>query len=75
MATTLTPRRERLRLVMVRRVSTVGQAVDGYGLDAQDADCRRWNRSLPTEHRIVHSVVDGDKTAPAARAPSTNARA
>lgn len=48
----------RLRLVMVRRVSTIGQAVDGYGLDAQEADCRRWTKT--TGHRIVHSVVDGD---------------
>ena len=46
---------------MVRRVSTVGQAADGYGLDAQDADCRRWNRTAVAGHRIVHSVVDGDK--------------
>lgn len=43
---------------MVRRVSTIGQAVDGYGLDAQQTDCRRWNNG--TGHRIVHSVVDGD---------------
>ncbi|MFC1439064.1 recombinase family protein [Streptacidiphilus sp. N1-10] len=56
------PRRERLRLVMVRRVSTVGQAADGYGLDAQDADCRRWNRGAGAGHKLVHSVVDGDKT-------------
>lgn len=52
----------RLRLVMVRRVSTVGQAVDGYGLDAQEADCRRWNKQAPDAgHRIVHSVVDGEQ--------------
>lgn len=50
---------ERLRLVMVRRVSTIGQALDGYGLDAQETDCRRWNTAAG--HRIVHSVVDGDK--------------
>jgi DNA invertase Pin-like site-specific DNA recombinase len=47
---------------MVRRVSTVGQAADGYGLDAQDADCRRWNRDPSAGHRLVHSIVDGDKT-------------
>jgi DNA invertase Pin-like site-specific DNA recombinase len=47
---------------MVRRVSTVGQAVDGYGLDAQEADCRRWNKQQPAGgHRLVHSVVDGEK--------------
>jgi len=46
---------------MVRRVSTVGQAADGYGLDAQDADCRRWNRDPSAGHRLVHSIVDGDK--------------
>lgn len=46
---------------MVRRVSTVGQAVDGYGLDAQEADCRRWNSTTAGGHRIVHTVIDGDK--------------
>jgi DNA invertase Pin-like site-specific DNA recombinase len=53
------PRPARLRLVMVRRVSTIGQAVDGYGLDAQDSDCRRWNKAAG--HRLVHTVVDGDQ--------------
>lgn len=53
----------KIRLVMVRRVSTVGQSTDGYGLDAQETDCKRWNRDSPAGgHRIVHSVVDGDKT-------------
>ena len=51
----------KIRLILVRRVSTIGQATDGYGLDAQDADCRRWNTAVGG-HRIVHSVVDGDKT-------------
>ncbi|MEU6170193.1 recombinase family protein [Streptomyces tanashiensis] len=55
----MTTPQTRLRLVMVRRVSTIGQAIDGYGLDAQDHDCRRWNSAAG--HRIVHSVVDGDK--------------
>lgn len=50
-----------LRLVLVRRVSTAGQAVDGYGLDAQEADCHRW-ATLQTAPavRIVHMVTDGD---------------
>ncbi|MET9414116.1 recombinase family protein [Streptomyces klenkii] len=51
-------RRERLRLILVRRVSTAGQAVDGYGLDAQERDCRKWNAAAG--HRIVYVVTDGD---------------
>jgi DNA invertase Pin-like site-specific DNA recombinase len=51
-----------LRLVLVRRVSTAGQAVDGYGLDAQDADCRRWAKGQTIPRiRIVHTVTDGDE--------------
>ncbi|MFB7619272.1 recombinase family protein [Kitasatospora sp. NPDC056181] len=62
MDATYTPRRDRLRLVLVRRVSTAGQAVDGYGLPAQEADCRRWNTTSPEGgHRIVHVVTDGEK--------------
>jgi DNA invertase Pin-like site-specific DNA recombinase len=58
-----TPRIPALRLVLVRRVSTAGQAVDGYGLDAQEKDCRKWAKAstaagLPV--RIVHMVTDGD---------------
>jgi DNA invertase Pin-like site-specific DNA recombinase len=50
-----------LRLVLVRRVSTAGQAVDGYGLDAQETDGRRWATIQTTPHvRIVHMVTDGD---------------
>ncbi|MGY1579128.1 recombinase family protein [Streptomyces sp. MN13] len=50
-----------LRLVLVRRVSTAGQAVDGYGLDAQEADCRRWGKAQTAPQvRIVHMVTDGD---------------
>jgi len=50
-----------LRLVLVRRVSTAGQAVDGYGLDAQEADCRRWaNLQTTPTARIVHMATDGD---------------
>lgn len=55
-----TQRHERLRLIICRRVSTAGQATDGYGLDAQEADCRRWNKaSAAGGHRIVHVVTDG----------------
>jgi DNA invertase Pin-like site-specific DNA recombinase len=58
-----TPRIAALRLVLVRRVSTAGQAVDGYGLDAQEKDGRKWAKGstaagLPV--RIVHMVTDGD---------------
>lgn len=50
------------RLIIVRRVSTAGQAVDGYGLEAQERDCRRWNKeSSAGGHRIVHVVTDGDE--------------
>jgi len=50
-----------LRLVLVRRVSTAGQAVDGYGLDAQEADGRKWARIQTTPRvRIVKVVTDGD---------------
>jgi DNA invertase Pin-like site-specific DNA recombinase len=56
-----TPRTPALRLVLVRRVSTAVQAVDGYGLDAQEADCRRWAKGQTGERvRIVHVVTDGD---------------
>ena len=49
----------RLRLVICRRVSTAGQATDGYGLDAQERDCRRWNRESPEGGcHIVHVVTD-----------------
>ncbi|GAA2317477.1 hypothetical protein GCM10010234_74460 [Streptomyces hawaiiensis] len=50
-----------LRLVLVRRVSTAGQAVDGYGLPAQESDCRKWAKGQTTPRvRIVHMVTDGD---------------
>ncbi|MFB7244669.1 recombinase family protein [Streptomyces populi] len=49
----------RLRLILCRRVSTAGQVTDGYGLDAQERDCRRWNSTAPDGgHRIVHVVTD-----------------
>lgn len=54
-----TPRNTSLRLVLVRRVSTSAQAVDGYGLDAQAADCRKWAKATGGI-RIVHMVADGD---------------
>lgn len=51
-----------LRLVLVRRVSTAGQAADGYGLDAQEKDCRRWAKAQTEPRiRIVHMVTDGDE--------------
>ncbi|PAZ15781.1 resolvase [Streptomyces sp. SA15] len=56
-----TPRNPVLQLVLVRRVSTAGQAVDGYGLPAQEADCRRWAKAQTAPRiRIVHMVTDGD---------------
>ncbi|MFJ8589540.1 recombinase family protein [Streptomyces sp. NPDC093595] len=39
-----TTRTTPLRLVMLLRVSTAGQ-LDGYGLDAQEKDCRKWART------------------------------
>jgi DNA invertase Pin-like site-specific DNA recombinase len=53
------PRTPVLRLVLVRRVSTSAQAVDGYGLDAQEKDCRKWAKATGGV-RIVHMVTDGD---------------
>lgn len=58
-----TPGTPGLRLVLVRRVSTAGQAVDGYGLDAQEKDCRKWAKASTAAGvpvRIVHMVTDGD---------------
>lgn len=52
-------KRECLRLIVALRVSTAGQAVDGYGLAAQERDCRRGNTG--SGHRIVHVVADGDE--------------
>jgi DNA invertase Pin-like site-specific DNA recombinase len=58
------PRIPILRLVLARRVSTAGQAVDGYGLDAQEADGRKWAKLQTTPSvRIVHVVTDGDSKA------------
>ncbi|MEU9148688.1 recombinase family protein [Streptomyces sp. NPDC048349] len=39
-----TTRTTPLRLVMLLRVSTAGQ-LDGYGLEAQEKDCRKWART------------------------------
>lgn len=56
-----TPRTPALRLVLVLRVSTAAQAVDGYGLEAQEADGKRWAKAQTAPRvRIVHKVVDGD---------------
>lgn len=38
-------------IIIYTRVSTVGQAVDGYGLDAQEDACRRW--SAMNGHDVV----------------------
>lgn len=58
------PRIPALRLVLARRVSTAGQAVDGYGLDAQEADGRKWAKLQTSPRvRIVHVVTDGDSKA------------
>lgn len=54
-----TPRVAPLRLIIVRRVSTARQAVDGYGLDAQEADCKRYAKNVGNI-KIVHVVTDGD---------------
>ncbi|MEU6703870.1 recombinase family protein [Streptomyces wuyuanensis] len=51
-----TRREPSLRLVMCLRVSTAGQ-LDGYGLESQEKDCRRWARKHG--HRIVAVKVDG----------------
>lgn len=51
-----TPRTTGLRLVVLLRVSTAGQ-LDGYGLDAQEKDCRKWARA--SGHRIVKLCTDG----------------
>jgi DNA invertase Pin-like site-specific DNA recombinase len=56
-----TPRTPVLRLILVRRVSTAIQAVDGYGLPAQEHDCRAWVKKQAAHRiRIVHMVTDGD---------------
>lgn len=51
-----TPRTPGLRLVMYLRVSTAGQ-LDGYGLEAQEKDCRKWAKKHG--HRIVKVCTDG----------------
>lgn len=57
-----TPQSRALRLVMIRRVSTTVQASDGYGLDAQEGDCRRYARvATKPKVRIVHDAIDGDE--------------
>lgn len=50
-----TTERTALRLVVLTRVSTNGQ-VDGYGLDVQEKDCRRWAKSQG--HKIVKVCRD-----------------
>lgn len=61
---TTTPRTPALRLVMLLRVSTAGQ-LDGYGLEAQEKDCRRWVRAAGPGLggvRIVRVCTDGGVT-------------
>jgi DNA invertase Pin-like site-specific DNA recombinase len=50
-----TTRTTPLRLVMLLRVSTAGQ-IDGYGLENQEKDCRKWARR--EGHRIVRVCSD-----------------
>lgn len=54
-----TPKTPALRLVVLLRVSTAGQ-IDGYGLEAQEKDCRNWARKAG--HRIVRVCTDGGIT-------------
>lgn len=49
----------KLRLVAYIRVSTAGQ-LDGYGLEAQEKDVRRWAKTHG--HRIIHVSSDGGVT-------------
>lgn len=61
---TATSRTSALRLVMLLRVSTAGQ-LDGYGLEAQEKDCRRWVRTAGPGLggvRIVRVCTDGGIT-------------
>lgn len=51
----MTTPRNSLRLVILRRGSTKGQ-LDGYGLEAQERDCRKWARQQG--HRIVKVCTD-----------------
>ncbi|MFR9796856.1 recombinase family protein [Streptomyces sp. MS06] len=53
-----------LRLVMLLRVSTAGQ-LDGYGLEAQEKDCRKWVRTAGSGLggvRIIRVCTDGGIT-------------
>lgn len=61
---TTTPRTPALRLVVLLRVSTAGQ-LDGYGLEAQEKDCRKWARTAGPALggvRIVKVCTDGGIT-------------
>ena len=63
-----TARTPALRLVLLRRVSTAGQ-IDGYGLENQEADCRKWARKVGPSLggvRIVKVCTDGGITGKAA---------
>lgn len=59
-----TPRTPALRLVMLLRVSTAGQ-LDGYGLEAQEKDCRKWAKQNGPGLggvRIIRVCTDGGIT-------------
>ncbi|WP_239935256.1 recombinase family protein [Streptomyces sp. CBG31] len=63
-----TPRAARLRLVLLLRVSTAGQ-IDGYGLESQEKDSRKWARTVGPSLggvRIVKVCTDGGITGKAA---------
>lgn len=63
-----TPRTSPLRLVLLLRVSTAGQ-IDGYGLEAQEKDARKWARTIGPSLggvRIVKVCTDGGITGKAA---------
>ncbi|GEB62361.1 hypothetical protein [Streptomyces gardneri] len=47
-------KRERLRHIVVLRVSTASQAVDGYGLPARERDHRWWNGTPGHEHAMTY---------------------
>jgi DNA invertase Pin-like site-specific DNA recombinase len=58
------PRTPALRLAMLLRVSTAGQ-LDGYGLEAQEKDCRKWVRTAGPALRgvrIIRVCTDGGIT-------------
>lgn len=64
----MTTPRAALRLVLLLRVSTAGQ-IDGYGLESQEKDSRKWARTVGPSLggvRIVKVCTDGGITGKAA---------